>query len=330
MDQHVEHLESWIQRSISLGSFFVCTIICFYLLIVSYKQKKLHNNIWALLSVGSCCIHTLIDIIFTIQCLCVYINHLYALPYLTFKIFFTFYQISRLQHLSMQKRSIWLYRFLYSNGILIMVLLYFLKITTNSTSIVRNKFGMCMLMRKEETIFYYIIIPFLWYYIWDILVLCMYTQAIHNLKIKHLQTCTNQHQKNNLKKIKTFLGKVLFLSIGNQTISFLLLLALVINRNKYNENKFQRRKLFGMGLDMVCTCIVLLLITEICICKLKSNAHKRNNLQINTVSFRGAKERSVVPMQIHQHNMESSLNTQNAMNKPQLKLSVTNASSTII
>eukprot|EP01084_Bolivina_argentea_P049597 91212_1 len=144
-----------------------------------------------------------------------------------------------------------MFHILYIIGALLPVSMYIYKIITYRIKM--NKYGYCIFYAiTDETIWIYIITAMLWYYIWDWFVLYLYVQKVNQLK--HDTQRTHQNEQTS-KTISAFLHKILFLTIFNEIISFLVVFGAAIGKNGLIE-------LICIGIDESFNCFVIFLMME--------------------------------------------------------------------
>eukprot|EP01084_Bolivina_argentea_P171721 297513_1 len=208
----------WILRSSLVLSALICIgIFCVEILNRGHKKNTEPKwlNIWSLTTIIASIFRLLLLFAFTIPTICTIFNLIYYPPHIAINVFLTFYQISRLQYCFKQNYSKYCFIFLYFIGVLIICVIYSLRLSTYEV-ISMGKNG-CYIQR-DESYAYILSISIFTYYIWDIFIIILYIYKILNLQT-YAEEAT--HTKiSDVKKINTFLRKILLLTICIEIITF--------------------------------------------------------------------------------------------------------------
>eukprot|EP01084_Bolivina_argentea_P063304 115628_1 len=220
-------VSAWVLRVlISIG-----IVICYVIFIIDMGRratsdsKPLSNrkyqkwlNIWSKLIMFLCIINQTLFLCYTIPVICTYFSIILPISgYI--RIFFTFYQITRLQYCFSQDYKKYIFILLYGNGILDFIFTSSIYNGVIATGIFVDQNGVqCHVYIKPEWQF---IIPYhiLWQLIYDIFVLIIYIK-----KVKYLQKHIVINSWNNAishKKVTSLINKLLILTITRQIIAFL-------------------------------------------------------------------------------------------------------------
>ena len=257
----------WTER-IALGiSCFLCYCILMFEIRNRSRLSNVNNNIYqkwlnkiSLIIVFGCIFSPLQLLLDTIPTLCSFVSIKYCNIDIIVHILITYYQIIRLDYCFNNKYSKILFILLYINGILFFVYVSIFNYLAINLSFKYDENDSNHIIECRETNharytpYLYPIIPGIWYFVWDLIVLIIYVFSIQKLK-QHI-TINNIH--NNQKIIKKcqmmtmLLKKVLILTVLIQIIAIALIVL----------SSFENYYLIALSIKSPIVCILIHLLLQ--------------------------------------------------------------------